>query len=214
MCEAVYSSISRDNAIFVFFRVEDMAIISDKNVPMRMISSGKIVWNPFGIYKVSCDSDITYYPLDQQTCGIKLSSWALTNKEVELQTGTSDVDMSFYSENGEWKIINTKAEKAGDVARGASSFSSLTYTLTLRRRLLFHVLNTLFPVALMAFLIPMVFKLHVESGEKVGYSLTVLLAYAVYLTMISESIPSTSVSVCFLGNPFYINLYLFIFYIK
>jgi hypothetical protein len=50
----------------------------------------------------------------------------------------------------------------------------------------------------MAVLIAMVFKLPVDSGEKIGFSLTVLLAYAVYLTMISENIPSTSVAVCYL----------------
>jgi hypothetical protein len=59
---------------------------------------------------------------------------------------------------------------------------------------MFHVINTLFPVALMAVLIAMVFKLSVDSGEKIGFSLTVLLAYAVYLTMISDNIPSTSVT--------------------
>jgi len=39
-----------------------------------------------------------------------------------------------------------------------------------------------------------IFKLTPESGERVGLSLTILLAYAVYLTLISESIPTTSTS--------------------
>jgi len=63
---------------------------------------------------------------------------------------------------------------------------------------MFHILNTLFPVVMMAVLSAMVFKLPVDSGEKIGFSLTVLLAYAVYLTLISENIPSTSVTVCYL----------------
>ena len=39
-----------------------------------------------------------------------------------------------------------------------------------------------------------IFKLSPESGERVGLSLTILLAYAVYLTLISEDIPQTSLS--------------------
>ncbi|KAK3103906.1 hypothetical protein FSP39_022835 [Pinctada imbricata] len=179
--------------------VENMAIISDTKVPMRITSTGRIIWSPFGIYVLSCESDITYYPLDKQECAIKLSTWAYTTSEITLKISSDEMDMNFYSENGEWDVVGTKAEQSADVARKGISFSSLTYTVSLKRKLLFHVLNTLFPVGLMAFLIPMVFKLHVDSGEKVGYALTVLLAYAVYLTMISDSIPSTSVSVCFLS---------------
>ncbi|CAC5378858.1 unnamed protein product [Mytilus coruscus] len=52
---------------------------------------------------------------------------------------------------------------------------------------------------MMAILIAMVFKLPVDSGERNGFALTVLLAYAVYLSIISENIPSTSVSVCYLS---------------
>jgi hypothetical protein len=39
-----------------------------------------------------------------------------------------------------------------------------------------------------------IFKLSPESGERVGLALTILLAYAVYLSLISESIPQTSLS--------------------
>ena len=58
----------------------------------------------------------------------------------------------------------------------------------------FHILNSLVPMVLLAFLSAMVFKLPPDSGEKMGFSLTVLLAYAVYLTIISDDMPSTSTS--------------------
>lgn len=181
----------------LFSSVTEFSIISDKTNPMR-IMSGNIIWNPAGIYEVSCESDTTYYPLDTQQCSIKVTSWAYTATEVTLTIDDDPVDLSFYSSNGEWDMISTAGEKSNDKSRGGTTFSALTYTLKLRRRPMFHVLNTLFPVALMAVLIAMVFKLPVDSGEKIGFSLTVLLAYAVYLTMISDNIPSTSVTVCFL----------------
>ena len=166
---------------------------------MRVISTGAVSWSPSGIYKVSCESDTTYYPMDYQSCTIKVSTWGYTQTEIFLvYNSPTSVDLSFYSTNGEWDLKSATGTKTEEKSRGGQTFSSLTFQIELQRRPVFHVLNTLFPVALMAFLIPMVFKLPPDSGEKIGYSLTVLLAYAVYLTLISENIPSTSVTICYL----------------
>ena len=51
----------------------------------------------------------------------------------------------------------------------------------------------------MASLTIFVFKLPPELGERIEISLTVLLAYAVYLTLISENIPRMSKSVSILS---------------
>jgi hypothetical protein len=180
------------------FSVVDIGIISDTSVPLRIMNDGTVIWSPSGIYEVSCESDTTYYPLDTQECSIKVSSWGYTEGEVVLEFQKDPVDLNFYSKNGEWDLISASGSKSEAKSRGGTSFSSLSYSIKLQRRPMFHIINTLFPVALMAVLIAMVFKLPVDSGEKIGFALTVLLAYAVYLTMISDNIPSTSVTVCFL----------------
>ena len=110
-----------------------------------------------------------------------------------LNIEVSSCILLYSSEHGEWDLIDTKAT-VETAMREKTSFSRLKFTLTIRRRPLFHMLNTLFPVVLMAFLTVIVFKLPPESGERVGLSLTILLAFAVYLTLISESIPQTSMS--------------------
>ncbi|KAK3093616.1 hypothetical protein FSP39_018138 [Pinctada imbricata] len=187
-------------AIIIENSVNDISVISDKEIPMRIASDGTITWSPSGIYKVSCDSDTTYYPMDSQICFIKVSTWSYTASETKLGFDqTTPLELSFYSTNGEWHLVSAVGTDSTDRARKGQTFSSLTFQISLQRRPMFHVLNTLFPVALMAFLIPLVFKLPPDSGEKVGYSLTVLLAYAVYLTLISDNIPSTSVTICVLS---------------
>ena len=42
---------------------------------------------------------------------------------------------------------------------------------------------------------PLVFLLPADAGEKMGTSITVLLAYAVYLTIVTDYMPTTSLSV-------------------
>jgi hypothetical protein len=44
-----------------------------------------------------------------------------------------------------------------------------------------------------------VMVLPAESGEKVGFAVTIMLALSVFLTIVSESIPSNSISVSFLS---------------
>jgi hypothetical protein len=139
-----------------------------------------------------------YYPLDHQTCEVKLTTAGYTALDINLIFDPSPVTLAFYAENGEWELLTVQGIKLNDKYVGGAPHSKVLFRISMRRRPLFHILNTMFPVVLMAFLIPMAFKLHVESGEKMGYSLTVLLAYAVYLSMISENIPSTSVSICYL----------------
>ncbi|XP_056010288.1 neuronal acetylcholine receptor subunit alpha-3-like [Ostrea edulis] len=52
---------------------------------------------------------------------------------------------------------------------------------------------------MLAFLITMAFKLPPESGGRMGFSLTVLLAYAVYLTIVSANLPTTSLTISVLS---------------
>ncbi|CAC5401854.1 unnamed protein product [Mytilus coruscus] len=186
-------------SIIIENSVDGISVISDKSVPMRIAKDGRVIWNPAGVYKVSCESDTKYYPMDTQECYLKVSAWAYTKAEIELFFKVQNVDTSFYTENGEWNLLSAESFKSEAKTRDGDAFSSVSFLVKLQRRLLFHVVNTLFPVALMAILIAFVFKLPVDSGEKIGFSLTVLLSYAVYLTLISDNIPSTSVTVCLLS---------------
>ena len=166
---------------------------------MRITPNGRIIWNPVGIYRVSCQSDTRFYPMDTQICFYKISSWAYNSAEINLFFHKSHpVDVSFYVENGEWDLLSAEPFREESDTRTGDQFSTITFSLKLRRRPLFHVGKTLFPVSIMPILIAAVFKLPVESGEKIGFSLTVLLSYAVYLSVITEDIPSSSKTVCYL----------------
>ncbi|KAL3855538.1 hypothetical protein ACJMK2_014745 [Sinanodonta woodiana] len=175
-----------------------MSVISDENTLMRINNDGSAEWTPGGIYETHCDCDVTYYPLDTQTCSVVLSTWAYTANEISLSLGSPVVDKTYFSENGEWQLLSVSGLETSST-RESQSFSRLKFNIKLRRRPLFHILNTIIPVVVMATLIVMVFKLPPESGERIGMSLTALLAYAVYLTLISDNIPKTSVSASILS---------------
>jgi len=56
------------------------------------------------------------------------------------------------------------------------------------------------PIVLTSLLVVLVFIVPVESGEKVSYVLTVFLSLAVLLTIVADSLPSTSITTSILGT--------------
>lgn len=187
---------------FVFnCSVEDLSVLNDSNMPMRITPNGEILRDTSGIFKVSCECDITYYPLDKQVCFMKITTGGYTQGEIDLEFDPEAVDLSDYVINGEWKIVavsgsSTSGQQMAKTRKGLK-FASLSFRIELKRRHLFHILNTVFPVFLVGMLIPFVYQLK-EVSDRIAYSLTVLLSYAVYLSMIAANVPSTSVSVCYL----------------
>ncbi|KAL4217019.1 hypothetical protein ACF0H5_023475 [Mactra antiquata] len=186
-------------SIIIENSIHDIDVISRPNIPVRVNGFGQVDWMPAGIFSTHCESKVTYWPLDTQNCDLMISTWAVTNFEVNLDFSENTMVTSSYQEHGEWELVHT-ANKSSLAVRESMPFRRLSFTMTFRRRHLFHTLNTLLPVVLFGLLTIVVFKLNPESGERVGLSLTILLAYAVYLSLISESIPQTSLSASLLST--------------
>ena len=62
----------------------------------------------------------------------------------------------------------------------------------MKRRTSYHVVSLIIPIIAVFFLISLVFILPHDSGERVGFSTTVLLSIIVYLIMIQDLLPESS----------------------
>ncbi|XP_060083322.1 acetylcholine receptor subunit delta-like [Ylistrum balloti] len=180
--------------------VLDMSIISDPDVPMRVRHTGAVEWNPAGIFTVQCMCDVTFYPFDTQICSLIISTRAYTESEISLRFSQNPVKLQGYQQNGEWELMKyTVEEKVSSTEIDKADYSSLHVNFTMRRRPLYVFMNTIIPTMLLSFLSALVFKLPADSGEKIGYSLTVLLAYAVYMMAISSNIPASALTISILS---------------
>lgn len=179
------------NIIHHYYRVSDLAVISDNTVVIRVAKDGTLQWTPGGVYETQCTTDVTYYPFDTQTCNITLATWGYTSIEINLRG--SKVDTTYYEASGEWEF-STYSISSSTRAFGSNSLPQISFQLNFQRRPYFQVMNTIIPMILLASLSVFVFQLPPDSGEKMGYSLTTLLAFAVYLTLVSANIPTTSIN--------------------
>ncbi|XP_053128514.1 neuronal acetylcholine receptor subunit alpha-3 [Hemicordylus capensis] len=163
--------------------------------------TGNITWMPPAIFKSSCKIDVTYFPFDYQNCTMKFGSWSYDKAEIDLVLVGSAMNLKDYWESGEWAIIKAPGYKH-DIKYNCCEevYPDITYSLHIRRLPLFYTINMIIPCLLISFLTVLVFYLPSDCGEKVTLCISVLLSLTVFLLVITETIPSTSLVIPLIGE--------------
>lgn len=177
--------------IIVENSVAGMEIIGPDNMLFQIKSSGEVRWDPPGLYDVHCEMDVTYFPFDYQTCYLQVTSWVYDTSKVNLTKATDYVNTEDYNENGEWVLYSNSVTETTRTEEG-ETFSTVNFVLTLKRRSGYYLSQIIFPILVISFLTNITFLLPTDSGEKISFILTVLLSLAVLLTLIGDSMPTTS----------------------
>ena len=76
----------------------------------------------------------------------------------------------------------------------------MTFVLVMRRRALYYLFNIVCPCLWLSALSVAGFRLPADSGEKVTLGITVLLAFSVFMLLVTESTPATSEFVPLIGQ--------------
>ncbi|XP_072051068.1 neuronal acetylcholine receptor subunit alpha-2-like [Amphiura filiformis] len=162
---------------------------------------GGVYWLPPAIYKSACTIDVRYFPFDQQECIMKFGSWTYDGALVDLSPSKDKVDLEDYWESGEWDIIDTPATKNTVKYPCCDEiYTDITFNFIIRRKPLFYTVNLILPCVLISFLTVLVFYLPSDSGEKITLCISVLLALTVFLLLIAEIIPPTSLLIPLIGR--------------
>ncbi|KAM5245630.1 neuronal acetylcholine receptor subunit alpha-4 [Ctenodactylus gundi] len=167
----------------------------------HLFHDGRVQWTPPAIYKSSCSIDVTFFPFDQQNCTMKFGSWTYDKAKIDLVSMHSRVDQLDFWESGEWVIVdavgtyNTRKYECC-----AEIYPDITYAFIIRRLPLFYTINLIIPCLLISCLTVLVFYLPSDCGEKITLCISVLLSLTVFLLLITEIIPSTSLVIPLIGE--------------
>ncbi|XP_053861373.1 acetylcholine receptor subunit epsilon isoform X1 [Malaclemys terrapin pileata] len=110
---------------------------------------------------------------------------------------------SHPAENGEWAIRHRPAWKVlhPELGREALGFQEIRFSLIIQRKPLFYIINIIVPCVLISSLVVLVYFLPAQAGgQKCTLSISVLLAQTVFLFLIAQKIPETSLSVPLIGK--------------
>ena len=155
---------------------------------IRYNATGQGSWYPADLIEATCSLDLRYFPFDIQECTLEYYVWGYAWNEVRLIPTRDYVYLGLVmGEHGTWKILSTsvKNEVVG------ISYKA-TFSFRLERKSQYVMINIVLPILFMCILNVLVFVLPAESGERVGYSITVLLAIAVFMTIVSDTLPKKS----------------------
>ncbi|XP_033745075.1 acetylcholine receptor subunit alpha-like [Pecten maximus] len=160
--------------------------ISNKHFKVLVTSNGDVTWIPGALLMATCSPDVYKYPFDQQTCSFQLSPWGYSNQQVKLKIPSSTLLFTYFNMNSEWDV------KASHTVLWSGSFDMAHFYITLERRHMNFLVSVVMPVIMLALVNPFVFILPFNSGERASYSITVLLAFTVYMTVVSDRMPASS----------------------
>ena len=129
------------------------------------------------------------------------ASWSYDESSMLVTNRSTEGDSSFFIQHGEWDLLNimqTKHSLYYDCC--PEPFSDVTFWVVLRRKPLYYIFNLIVPSFLLTITTLLTFVLPVESGEKVGLGVTLLLSLTVFLLLVAETMPTTSESIPLLGE--------------
>ncbi|XP_078525065.1 acetylcholine receptor subunit epsilon [Lissotriton helveticus] len=176
-------------------------------------NTGSMYWLPPAIYRSTCSIVVTYFPFDWQNCSLSFRSQTYSASEIDMQLTLDpdsqlpiewvEIDPEAFTENGEWAIKHRPAKKVinKNFSPDDLEYQEILFNLIIQRKPLFYIINIIVPCVLISSLVVLVFFLPAKAGgQKCTVSISVLLAQTVFLFLIAQKVPETSLSVPLIGK--------------
>ncbi|XP_053473825.1 acetylcholine receptor subunit epsilon isoform X1 [Ictalurus furcatus] len=176
-------------------------------------SDGSMYWLPPAIYRSTCSIEITYFPFDWQNCTLVFRSQTYSANEINMILAVDgetnkpiewvDIDPEAFTENGEWAIKHRPARKLTNPRYSPDDleYQEVYFNLIIQRKPLFYIINIILPCSLISSLVVLAYFMPAKAGgQKITVSISVLLAQTVFLFLIAQKIPETSLSVPLIGK--------------
>lgn len=178
-------------------------------------NTGEIVWTAPVTWRVSCAFDVTWFPVDKQICNLTFGSWSYMSGQIQLSPWNESLTKeqfqheNFMIQSGEWLIDDFKSYILDlKYVCCPDPFSVIVYEIHVKRMSLYYFLYIILPLISQVFLFLMIFHIPTETGERMGFGVTILLSITVYLLVISEKLPEKSDDKPMLGICFICEFYI------
>lgn len=171
--------ISNSRSVLTGLRIERY------NIPYKSDGTGNLAM--YHTAETNCESNPTNFPFEQQTCRILYTPNGYSNNQLKFATIDPAV-ISVVKRDGLWRLNSVNHT----IGLYFGNYEYIQISVTFSREPSFFIVTLLVPIVVLAILHVFAFLIPISSGERIGYSVTLFLASGVYLSLISESLPTTS----------------------
>ena len=112
---------------------------------VRVFPDGKCLWSSPALFKAICEIDVSYFPLDQQTCRLKFGSWTYNSSRLKLTTKDTKFPTDDFIKNGEWRITKVIIKAYERPYGDGDSYMDVTMTVGMTRIFLDYLINLVIP---------------------------------------------------------------------
>jgi len=177
--------------------------------PVYVHNSGEVMFDQLLKFHSTCELEMEWFPFDTQTCALKLGTLSqFSPPSINITEGWDNIDTTYLQESKEWSIVDAWGEikpiqeYGSEAGWKKSVVPELQIWFSAQRNPTYYSLNIIVPVLCLAFLSMMAFLVPFGNGEKLGMSMTILLAFAVFMLILADHTPPAA------KNPPVIAIYL------
>eukprot|EP00058_Branchiostoma_floridae_P021673 XP_002607163.1 hypothetical protein BRAFLDRAFT_68042 [Branchiostoma floridae] len=170
---------------------------------ITVTSAGRVSYLHPAIYTSACQVDITRFPFDKQECILEFGSWIYSSSKVNISLVNPSAGLSIYTQNVEWILNKAPMErKVAFYPCCTEPFVTIFLTMQLERRPFFYMFNMVAPCIILMILNVFGFCIPPDTGKRLAFFMTILLALVVFQKVLSDSLPKTSITTPQLGQFF------------
>ncbi|PIO39422.1 hypothetical protein AB205_0186010, partial [Aquarana catesbeiana] len=104
----------------------------------------------------------------------------------EVYKGSKDV----FVNKGDWILLDVTVKSNLLYVNGAN-FSTVLYEITLKRVPVVHIITLILPACFMVLLDIVSMFIHIESGERLEFKITLVLGFSVLLLILNDMLPKS-----------------------
>ena len=111
------------------------------------------------------------------------------------------IDLRDYHNSTEWDLLAVPAQKYKKYYTCCTDpYPDIKFNITIRRKTLFYTVNLIFPCVAICSVTLLVFYIPASSGEKITMGITILNSLNIFLLLVAEINPPTSLATPLIGK--------------
>ncbi|KAL4236041.1 acetylcholine-gated cation-selective channel [Mactra antiquata] len=132
-----------------------------------------------------CDFKMAHWPFDKHQCKFHFAEIDTEPGKIDLTTNEGNIESKDFQQLGPWVYEEC-------ITHVSNNKQAIFYTLKFSRQASFYILAIILPLICIAFLSVLVFMLPCDTGERITFSVTIILAITVFITIMKDEMPKTA----------------------